>query len=61
MKTRSEVVAARAGGDPVVWKTLSNFELELAIVAAWDTRRMTAALRLLLGLLDDKPAFSVEK
>ena len=61
VKTRSEVAAARAGGERVVWKTLSNFELELVIVAAWDTRRMTAALRVLLGLLDDKPAFSVEK
>jgi DNA-binding transcriptional LysR family regulator len=61
VKTQSEVAAARAAGDSVVWKQLSKFDLELSIVAAWDTRRVTAPLRLLLDLLDDKPPLSPEK
>jgi DNA-binding transcriptional LysR family regulator len=60
VKTRSEVAAAHAAGDRVVWRPLSNFDLELSIVAAWDTRRVTALLGLLLELLD-KPTFSPEK
>jgi len=60
VKTRSEVAAAHAAGDRVVWRPLSNFDLELSIVAAWDTRRVTAPLGLLLELLD-KPTFSPEK
>jgi DNA-binding transcriptional LysR family regulator len=61
VKTQSEVAAARAAGERVVWKRLSKFDLELSIVAAWDTRRVTAPLGLLLELLDDKPPFSPEK
>jgi DNA-binding transcriptional LysR family regulator len=61
VKTRSEVTAARSAGERVVWKPLSNFDVELSIVAAWDTRRVTPALRLLLDLFDDKSAFSTEK
>jgi DNA-binding transcriptional LysR family regulator len=60
VKTQSEVAAAHAAGDRVVWRPLSNFDLELSIVAAWDTRRVTAPLGLLLELLD-KPTFSPEK
>jgi DNA-binding transcriptional LysR family regulator len=60
VKTQSEVAAAHAAGDRVVWRPLSNFHLELSIVAAWDTRRVTAPLGLLLELLD-KPTFSPEK
>jgi hypothetical protein len=59
VKTQSEVASASAAGERVVWRRLSNFDLELSIVAAWDTRRVTAPLRLLLELLD-KPAFSPE-
>lgn len=59
VKTQSEVAAAHAAGDRVVWKPLSNFDLQLSIVAAWDTRRVTAPLELLIELLD-KPTFSAE-
>jgi DNA-binding transcriptional LysR family regulator len=61
VKTQSEVETARGAGDSVVWKALSNFNLELSIVAAWDTRRVTAPLALLLELLGDKPPLSSEK
>jgi len=48
VKTRSEVGAAP---EAVVWRALANFDLELAIIAAWDTRRVSPALQLLLDLL----------
>jgi DNA-binding transcriptional LysR family regulator len=58
VKTESEVEAA---GDAVVWKKLIGFDLDLSIVAAWDATRATAPLRLLIGLLSDKPRLSAEK
>jgi DNA-binding transcriptional LysR family regulator len=58
VKAQSEVDAAQ---EAVAWKTLANFDLEVAIVAAWDTRHVTPALRLLLDLLADKSPFSGEK
>ena len=57
VKARSEVDA----GDAVVWRKLIGFDLDLSIVAAWDTRRLTGPLRLLIGLLGDKPSLSAEK
>jgi DNA-binding transcriptional LysR family regulator len=61
VKAKSEVEAASEGGDAVVWKRLIGFDLDLWIVAAWDTRRVTAPLRVLIGLLSDKPRLSGEK
>lgn len=52
VKTQSEVDAAP---ETVAWKALANFDLELTIVAAWDTRRVTPAL------LANKLPFSSEK
>ncbi len=48
VKTQSEVDAAP---EAVAWRALENFDLELTIIAAWDTRRVTPALQLLLDLL----------
>jgi DNA-binding transcriptional LysR family regulator len=48
VKTQSEVDAAP---EAVAWRALANFDLELTIIAAWDTRRVTPALQLLLDLL----------
>jgi DNA-binding transcriptional LysR family regulator len=61
VKAKSEVDTARNAGDGVEWRRLPNFDLELSIVAAWDTRRMTPALQLLIDLLGDKPLLSHEK
>jgi DNA-binding transcriptional LysR family regulator len=61
VKTKSEVASARAAGEAVLWKPLSGFGLELSILAAWDTGRVTPGLRLLLDLLDDKPPLSPKK
>jgi DNA-binding transcriptional LysR family regulator len=61
VKAKSEVDAAREAGDSIAWKRLANFGLELSVVAAWDTRRMTSALRLLIDLLPDRPPLSHEK
>jgi DNA-binding transcriptional LysR family regulator len=60
VKAKTEVDAARDGGDDVAWKRLARFDLELSVVAAWDTSRMTPALRLLIDLLTDKPWLSRE-
>ena len=57
VKAESEVADA---GDAVVWRPLAGFDLELSIVAAWDTRRATAPLRQLIELLSDKPRLSDE-
>jgi len=57
VKARSEV---DEGGD-VAWKELIGFDLELSVVAVWDSRRVTAPLHLLIGLLGDKPHLSAEK
>jgi DNA-binding transcriptional LysR family regulator len=54
VKTRSEVEAA----DGVVWRLLAGFGLELSIVAAFDPRRMTPPLRLLVDLLAHKRTLS---
>jgi DNA-binding transcriptional LysR family regulator len=61
VKTKSEVDAAHDGGDGVAWKRLTNFELELSVIAAWDSQRLTAPLRLLIDLLGDKQRLSHEK
>lgn len=61
VKTESEVAAARAAGDHVTWRRLRGFDLELAIVAVWDTRRITPPLRLLVDVLADKRWLSGEK
>jgi DNA-binding transcriptional LysR family regulator len=61
VKAKSEVAAARAAGDLVVWKRLAGFDLELSIMGVWDARRVTAPLRLLIHLLTDKPWLSREK
>jgi DNA-binding transcriptional LysR family regulator len=60
VKAKSEVEAAAEAGDPVVWKRLIGFDLDLWVVAAWDTRRVTAPLRLLIGLLGNKERLSAE-
>ena len=52
VKTEGEVAQARAAGEQVVWKPLAGFEFELLTVAAWHPRRVTAALRSLLEVLD---------
>ena len=52
VKTEREVARARAAGEQVVWKPLMGFEVELATVAAWHPRHVTAALRSLLEVLD---------
>lgn len=57
IKTESEVDGV---GDAVVWRRLAGFDLELSIVAAWDTRRETMPLRQLIELLADKRALSGE-
>jgi DNA-binding transcriptional LysR family regulator len=61
VKAKSEVDAARQAGESVAWKPLANFDLELSVVAAWDTRRMTPSLHLLIDLLADKTRLSHEK
>ena len=61
VKAESEVEAVRDSSDAVVWKKLTGFDLDLSIVAAWDTRRVTEALRQLISLLGDKPHLSDEK
>jgi LysR substrate binding domain-containing protein len=60
VETNSEVDTARDAGDGVVWKRLARFDLELAIVGAWDTSRVTPPLLLLIDLLTDKPWLSGE-
>ena len=57
VKARSEV----GEEDAVVWKPLDGFDLEISVVAAWHSGRITDPLRLLIGLLADKPPFSGEK
>jgi DNA-binding transcriptional LysR family regulator len=60
VKTKNEVDTASASGEQVVWRRLPGFDLELSIIAAWDTRRVTPTLQLLVQLLDDKARFSLE-
>jgi DNA-binding transcriptional LysR family regulator len=60
VKTKSEVDTARGAGEGVIWKRLARFDLELTVVAAWDTTRVTPALRLLIDVLTDKPWLSRE-
>lgn len=60
VKAMSEVGSVRDDGDGVVWKRLGGFDLELAVVAAWDASRVAPPLRLLIDLLADKPWLSRE-
>jgi DNA-binding transcriptional LysR family regulator len=60
VKAKSEVESAREAGEGVIWKQLARFDLELSVVCAWDTRRLTPPLRMLIDVLTDKPWLSRE-